>query len=189
DPFTGRPAYNPLNNFNRGPEASPTFGGAIHLTATPNTLQTELGLAAGATVQRQPGAGSGNDNSNTDWLICCSQYGQPPRNSDSHIGQEVNLVCSNRFKVTLANPPGLYLQTPVWPPEAWVRFPPAAPAGAKLEDYFRIVRGADQSPGPDDRLMASNFYLHCVLEVPRSQGFCLSDIEITATDPDNNNTG
>ena len=30
-------------------------GGAMHLTATPNTLQTELGLGAGATVQRVTG--------------------------------------------------------------------------------------------------------------------------------------
>jgi hypothetical protein len=181
DPFTGKPAYNPLNNFNRGPQASPTFGGAIHLTATPNTLQTELGLAAGATVQRQPAASG--DNANTDWLICCSQYGQLHRNSDPHIGQEVNLVVSNSLKVSLANPPGLYLQTPVWPPAAWVRFPKAAPAGARLSDYFRVVRGAEQMNGPGGKPIASNFYLHCVLEVPKSQGFCVSDIEIMATDP------
>jgi hypothetical protein len=181
DPFTGKPAYNPLNNFNRGPEASPTFGGAIHLTATPNTLQTELGLAAGATVQRQPN--SSGDNANTDWLICCSQYGQPHRNSDPHIGQEVNLVVANSLRVSLANPPGLYLQTPVWPSDAWVRFPKAAPPGAKLQDYFRVVRGAEQMDGPGGKPIASNFYLHCVLEVPKSQRFCVSDIEITATDP------
>jgi len=181
DPFTGQPAYNPLNNFNRGPQASPTFGGAIHLTATPNTLQTELGLAAAATVQRKPDACG--DNTNTDWLICCSQYGQLHRNSDPHIGQEVNVVVANSLKVSLANPPGLYLQTPVWPPEAWVRFPKTAPAGAKLQDYFHVVRGAEQMFGPGGKQMASNFYLHCVLEVHRSQGFCVSDIEIMATDP------
>jgi hypothetical protein len=181
DPFTGRPAYNPLNNFNRGPEASPTFGGAIHLTATPNTLQTELGLAAGATVQRQPN--SDGDNTNTDWLICCSQYGQPHRNSDPHIGQEVNLVVANSLRVTLANPPGLYLQTPVWPSDAWVRFPRGAPAGARLQDYFRVVRGAEEMAGPGGKPIASNFYLHCVFEVPKSEGFCVSDIEIMATDP------
>lgn len=181
DPFTGGPTYDPLNKFNSGPEADPTAGGAMHLTATPNTLQTELGLAAGATVQRQPN--SGGDNTNTDWLICCSQYGQLHRNSDPHIGQEVNLVVQQSLRVSLANPPGLYLQTPVWPSDAWVRFPSHAPAGAKLQDYFRIARGTEQMNGPNGQPMASNFYLHCVMEVPKSQGFCLSDIEIMATDP------
>jgi hypothetical protein len=181
DPFTGGPTYDPLNKFNSGPEADPTTGGAMHLTATPNTLQTELGLAAGATVQRQ--ANSGGNNTNTDWLICCSQYGQLHRNSDPHIGQSVNLVVQRSLKVSLANPPGLYLQAPVWPSEAWVKFPPNAPAGAKLQDYFRVARGTEQMNGPDGQPMASNFYLHCVMEVPKSQGFCLSDIEIMATDP------
>lgn len=172
DPFTGLPAYNPLNPFNSGPAGDPTSGGAMHLTATPNTLQTELGLAGGATVQREQG------NTNTQALICCSQYGQPHRNSDPHIGQNVNLVVSKALKATLANPPGLYLQTPLWPSPAWVKFPDGAPQGAKLEDFFHVVRGTEALDGPDGTPMASNFYLHCVFEVPKSLGFCVSDIQI-----------
>ena len=51
DPSTGNPAYNPLNKWNSGPLSirggTTSSGGAMHLTATPNTLQTELGLAGG----------------------------------------------------------------------------------------------------------------------------------------------
>jgi hypothetical protein len=60
DPSTGNPAYNPLNKWNigtvsiRGAGAQAT-GGAMHLTSTPNTLQTEMGLAGAATVLRQNG--------------------------------------------------------------------------------------------------------------------------------------
>ena len=50
DPFTGGPAYNPLNAFNNGPAGSPTTGGVMHLTSTPNTVQTEIGLAGQATL-------------------------------------------------------------------------------------------------------------------------------------------
>jgi hypothetical protein len=96
DPSTGQPAYNPLNKWNsgtvstRGANAS---GGAMHLTSTPNTLQTELGLAGGATVTRKVGT------SNPQKLICCSQYGQSFRNSDPHIGQNVNQIVAAGSKV------------------------------------------------------------------------------------------
>lgn len=65
DPSTGRPAYNPLNKWNSGPVSNDSQGGAMHLTSTPNTLQTEIGLACAATIQRQ-GYGPGDPNG----LIC-----------------------------------------------------------------------------------------------------------------------
>lgn len=75
DPSTGLPAYNPLNKWNSGPQRTASSGGAMHLTSTPNTLQTETGLAGAATIQRLMG------NSDPEALLCCSQYGQPFRNS------------------------------------------------------------------------------------------------------------
>ncbi len=74
DPSTGHAAYNPLNKWNSGPlsiRGKHASGGAMHLTSTPNTLQTELGLAGGATVGRSVAG-----NANPQKLICCSQYGQ-----------------------------------------------------------------------------------------------------------------
>ena len=64
--------FNPLNKWNSGPievrtgDPASFTGGVIHLTSTPNTLQTELGLAGAATVQYK----CGNQDSQT--LICCA---------------------------------------------------------------------------------------------------------------------
>src|SRR5262249_8970475 len=109
DPSTNRVAYNPLNKWNSGPHARRTWagqtgdsGGAMHLTSTPNTLQTELALAGAATVQRTQG------NKQAECLICCSKYGQNHRNSDPNIGQQVNVAVSHNHVATLADPPGLY---------------------------------------------------------------------------------
>jgi hypothetical protein len=112
DPGTGLPAYNPLNKWNSGPYGSTTQGGAMHLTSTPNTIQTEIGLGAAATVLRNyPNGGQipGND---IQSLICSAQYGQYGRNSDPNIGAGVNTLAAAGFAITLYNPPGLYIQMP-----------------------------------------------------------------------------
>src|SRR5262249_19256063 len=59
DPSTGAAAYNPLNKWNRGTVSARgganASGGAVHLTSTPNTLQTELvSAAATATMPARP---------------------------------------------------------------------------------------------------------------------------------------
>jgi hypothetical protein len=163
DPSTGRPAYNPLNKWNAGPvskRGANASGGAIHLTSTPNTLQTELGLAGGATVLRTVG------NSNPQQLICCSQYGQSFRNSDPHIGQNVNQVVSAGFNVSLANPPGLYIQMPDFsgyklPPD------PHLPAGAQPSDCWQVVRGAAIVTDPvTGQPFNGNMMLHVAFQIP-----------------------
>jgi hypothetical protein len=102
DPTTGRPAYNPLNKWNNGAASrrgANASGGAIHLTSTPNTLQTELGLAGGATVRRTVG------NTNPQKLICCSQFGQAFRNSVRISGRRSTRSCrkatTSRWVVSL----------------------------------------------------------------------------------------
>ena len=104
DPLTDDYAYDPTNKWNSGTESLDDSGGAIHLTSPPNTLSAEITLAAAATIIRQ----SGNDEQT---LICCSQYGRPRRNSDPHIGQSANQFASE-LCITLADPVGLYIQTP-----------------------------------------------------------------------------
>ena len=42
-------------------------------------------------------------------LIRCSRYGEPGRNSDPHIGEQVNALARQRADITLNNPVGLYL--------------------------------------------------------------------------------
>ena len=164
DPSTGRPAYNPLNKWNFGTVSGSSAGGAMHLTATPNTLQTEIGEAAGATSQRS----CGNNNSNK--LICCDQTGQPHRNSDPNIGQSVNKLVAAQNAVTLANPPGLYIQLPNFSGYQ-------TPDGTDAASFWTVVRG-QETLTVDGVTLPGNFILHAVFEVPASKGYTVSDITI-----------
>jgi hypothetical protein len=183
DPETGRPAYNPLNRFNsgtiatRGGTPAQNSGGAMHLTATPNTLQTELGLGAGATVQRSQG------NTDPQALICCGQYGQNYRNSDPHIGQTINLAVGAGLNISLADPPGLYIQMPSF---AQYELPadPKLPAGATAADCWHIIRGFEHifdevSSAP----FPGSFILHAAFQIPQAWidagvSFTVGDIKI-----------
>ncbi|HEV7764802.1 MAG TPA: hypothetical protein VGQ76_07375 [Thermoanaerobaculia bacterium] len=181
DPQTGRPGYNPLNKWNSGTIAtrggSDAFGGAMHLTATPNTLQTELGLGAGATVQRAQG------NTDPQALICCGQYGQNYRNSDPHIGQSINLAVGAGFNISLADPPGLYIQMPSF---AQYRLPadPKLPAGATAADCWQIIRGYEIVTDPvTNEPYPGSFILHAAFQIPQTWidagvTFTVSDIKI-----------
>jgi hypothetical protein len=185
DPQTGRPAYNPLNKWNSGTKAvrsgpsSGFSGGAMHLTATPNTLQTELGLGAGATVQRSQG------NTDPQALICCSQYGQNYRNSDPHIGQTINLAVAagKGLNISLADPPGLYLQMPSFS-EYVLPADPKLPAGAKPSDCWHIVRGYERIIDPITKApFPGSFILHAAFQLPQSWtdagvSFTIDDITI-----------
>lgn len=195
DPETGGPVYNPLNKWNSGPVSVRTgapsgfTGGVMHLTSTPNTLQTELGLAGAATVQYASG------NSNQQALICCAQYGQEYRHSDPLIGQSVNQAVGGQItggnnRVCLADPVGLYLQD---------LFNPAAfgfsstvdqsqlPAGAQASDVFQVVRGAPVVIDPvTGEPFPGQMNLHIVCQIPSAwlaalPSLTLADIEINQT--------
>lgn len=176
DPETGRPAYNPLNRWNSAPVAVRTgapssfTGGVIHLTSTPNTLQTELGLAGSATIQVTSG------NADQQALICCGKFGQEYRHSDPHIGQSVNEVVAGQLSggaaqlVCLADPVGLYIQ-PLINPSAFT-FGPSIdpdklPLDAKAADVFQIVRGwasvVDPVTGQD---FPGGMILHAACQIP-----------------------
>lgn len=183
DPQTGLPAYNPLNRWNSGTIAVRTgdpsqfTGGAMHLTATPNTLQTEIGLGAGATVQRSAG------NTDPQALICCGQYGQNYRNSDPHIGQTINLAVGAGFNISLADPPGLYIQMPSF---AQMELPndPKLPAGAKPADCWQIIRGFERLTDPITKApFPGSFILHAAFQLPQAWidagvSFTVGDIKV-----------
>jgi hypothetical protein len=183
DPATGNPAYNPLNKWNRGTvstRGAESSGGVMHLTSTPNTLQTEMGLAGAATVQRKSG------NADPQVLICCSQYGQPFRHSDPHIGQGVNQAVSavpGGLLVSLANPVGLYIQMPDF---SVFQLPtdPNLPEGATAADCWQIVRGSETLTNPyNGEPFNGNFILHAVFQIPEKWidagvKFTVGDIQI-----------
>nr|WP_315239677.1 hypothetical protein [uncultured Flavobacterium sp.] len=180
NPITGGPVYNPLNKWNTGTVSNPSSGGAMHLTSTPNTLQTEIGLATSATVQRNnPATG------NTIWpsrsyndLLCFAQYGQKNRNSDPTIGGTVNNlvngVLTNKISkvATLADPPGLYIQMPDFRNYK-------TPEGTDASEFWRIVRGSKTLKDQYGNTMPGNFILHAVFEIPQgTRRYTISDITI-----------
>jgi hypothetical protein len=180
DPVSGAQLYNPLNKWNSGTTSvrgANATGGAMHLTATPNTLQTEINLAASATVQRTQG------NANPGQLICCSLYGQQYRHSDPHIGQSVNQIVGLGTTVALANPSGLYIQMPDFTQYS-LPDDPNLPAGAKPEECWQIVRGVEKLEDlVTGKPFAGNFILHVAFQLPQSWidagvSFTVGDIEI-----------
>lgn len=183
NPITGEPIYNPLNKWNSGPVSNDNLGGAIHLTSTPNTLQTEIGLATAATVQRNNPSGT---TGNTAWpsrsyntLLCDAQYGQKNRNSDPNIGGTVNnLVTGHTIipnlaaqVVTLADPPGLYIQMPDFTNYS-------TPDGTDASTFWNIIRGSQTLNDQYGNQMPGNFILHAVFEVPADKNYTINDITI-----------
>lgn len=158
--------YKKINKFNDN-----TTNGAVSLISPPNTLPAEIYLAAAATIIREC---DGKTVTNKDQLIQCSQYGTAGRNSDPTIGSAVNqIIRSGGSKVSLANPVGLYIQTPDF---SSFQLPPNAPAGKTAANYWRIVRGHKAQPG-----QGIDQILHVVFEVPQADGFLVSDITIDGT--------
>jgi hypothetical protein len=186
NPVTGGPVYNPLNKWNSGTISNNTLGGAIHLTSTPNTLQTEIGLATAATVQRNNPSGT---TGNTIWplrmynnLLCDAQYGQKNRNSDPNIGGNVNnlvngILTANVSQVaTLADPPGLYIQMPDFTNYV-------TPDKTDASTFWKIVRGSKTLNDQYGNPMPGNFILHAVFEVPANKNYTVSDIRINNSQP------
>ncbi len=179
DPDTGQNAYNPLNKWNSGPiamrDGANSYGGVMHLTSTPNTLQTELGLAGAATVQYQPPGGTGNNDAQA--LICCGNYGQEYRHSDPTIGQTVNQVVGGQYagvplRACLANPVGLYIQVPDPTSFAFgssITVGIDVPADAKPIDIYQVVRGSAVVVDPvTGQPFGGNMVLHAVVQIPAS---------------------
>jgi hypothetical protein len=165
DPTTGNPAYNPTNKWNYGTQHLPgVSGGAMHLTSPPNTLSAEIYLAAASTIQR-----TGIPPNNKQALICCSQYGQSFRNSDPNIGGSGNGVAATQL-LSLADPVGLYIQTPNW---SLYQTPDGTPAS----DFWTVTRGAVDPNGGDN----TDSILHAVFEVPASKSYGINDIKILDT--------
>ncbi|ABE55364.1 conserved hypothetical protein [Shewanella denitrificans OS217] len=164
DPFTNAPAYNPLNKWNKGTIATNIGGGAVHLTSPPNTIGAEILLAAQATLLRELAP----DNYNMQSLVCAGAFGRPYRNSDPHIGLQVNQVIKNvGVKIMLTNPLGLYLQAPDFSNYTF-------PEGTCVNDWFSVVRGRRANTDGE----SYDQILHMKFHAPT--GYTLEDVTIGA---------
>jgi hypothetical protein len=151
DLFDASGGYTPQNKYN-----STTTGGAMHLIQGANTLGAEIELSAAATIVRIKNGAPITDEQE---LIECAQYGVAQRNTDPHIGAEVNSIARQRADIALSNPVGLYfkdLTTDGW----------ATPDGSDPRSYWTYVRGDAEHP------------VRAVYEVPPAKGYTISDITI-----------
>ena len=163
----GNPAYNPLNKWNYGNEATETGGGAVHLTSPPNTVGAEMYLGGAATILRD----LPDDQYSPANMICSGQYGGNFRNSDPNIGMQGNQVVRNVGKpITLTNPIALYMQMPDFSNYE-------TPDGTPASEFFTVVRGRTAAEaGPD---VHYDQILHATFEVPAEKGYTVSDIVIS----------
>jgi hypothetical protein len=189
DPSTGQPYYNPLNKWNTGTASGSSSGGAIHLTSTPNTLQTEIGISSAATVLRtnpnppvptQPTIWSNPSQNNP--LLCFAQYGQKFRNSDPTIGNGINGNVNDGLTLSLTNPPGLYIQMPNFTQYSTPKNTDGTQTPAS--QFWNIVRGVETLNDESGNVLPGNFILHAVFEVPESYGYTISDIQINGVNID-----
>jgi hypothetical protein len=143
--------YRPANKWNNS-----TKNGAMHLIQGANTLGAEINIAVRSTIVRKI---KGTVLTGEQDLINCSQYGDPERNSDPHIGAQINELARQKADICVANPVALYirdLDTTGWD----------APDGSDPKQFWNIVRG--------DAAHA----LRAVFEVPAARGFTVGDISI-----------
>jgi phosphatidylserine/phosphatidylglycerophosphate/cardiolipin synthase-like enzyme len=143
--------YDPRNRFNNS-----TSRGAMHLIQAANTLGAEIELGAAATIRR---AVNGAEVTGAQELIVCSRYGEPGRNSDPHIGEQVNALARQKADITINNPVGLYLHE--FNPVGWT-----TPDGTNARDFWKFVRGKD------------GHFVRAVYEVPAGKGYVVGDIRI-----------
>ena len=151
DLFLSNGQYRPQNKWNKS-----TTLGAMHLIQAANTLGAELNIAVQSSIIRRI---NGTILMGEQELIDCGQYGDPERNSDPHIGAQINALARQQADITIANPVALYIQglsTNGW----------RTPDGSDPKQYWTIVRGD------------ANHAVRAVYEVPQAKGFTVSDITI-----------
>lgn len=105
--------------------------GPIHLMQGTNFLSAAVELAAAATIVRKI---DGQVITAEQELIACSKFGERRRNSDPHIGAQVNELARAKADVTLADPAGLCiasLNTGGW----------KTPDDADPQEFWQPVRG------------------------------------------------
>jgi hypothetical protein len=151
DLFFSSGQYRANNKWNNS-----TSNGAMHLVQPNNNLGAEIDIAVRSTIVRQI---NGTVLTGERELIDCGQYGDPERNSDPHIGAQVNALARQQAFITIANPVALYIAG--FAPVGW-----RTPDNSDPKDYWKIVRG--------DAAHA----LRAVYEVPAAKNFVVGDITI-----------
>lgn len=98
-------------------------------------------------------------------LIGCARFGEAGRNSDPHIGAQVNELVRARNEVSLADPAGLYIDTTDW----------ETPDGSDPTDWIRVVR---PTVSHERGVQPGDFALRVIVEAPPGSNAVLGDVRI-----------
>jgi hypothetical protein len=143
--------YNWFNKWNNS-----TNGNPIHLTQASNNLDAAVALASDATVVRVV---KGRTITSEQELIRCGGFGEPTRNSDPHIGAQINELARMKADVTVEDPAGLYISD--FTPAGW-----KTPDGTDPKSFWKYTRGP------------AGKRLRGVYEVPESKKYMVGDVTI-----------
>jgi hypothetical protein len=144
-------AYNRRNRWNSRTDAPP-----VHLIQGNNNRGAAVELAAAASIVRVI---DGRPIVAEQELIRCSGFGEERRNSDPHIGAEINALARMKADVTLADPVGLYISD--FTPAGWT-----TPDDTDPKSFWSYTRGEEGRR------------LRGVYEVSEDKDYVVGDIKI-----------
>ncbi|HVM36592.1 MAG TPA: hypothetical protein VM784_14780 [Actinomycetota bacterium] len=135
---------------------SSTDGPIVHLSQRNNNLRAAITLTAEATILREI---DGQLLSHPQTLVLCGRLGDERRHSDPQIGAAVNGLVAAGADVSLADPPGLYL-------DGIVTGGLETPDGTDPQEFWHVERGD------------ADHVVRAVFEVPGELGYKVGDITI-----------
>jgi hypothetical protein len=141
----------PKNQLNR-----PASGKIAHLSERSNNLLAAIALAAEATVLREK---DGVQVTEKKALVRCGGLGEELRNSDPQIALAINQLAGEGNDISLADPPGLYI-------DEFLSAGIQTPDDADAADFWQLTRG------DEEHAVRARF------EVPTERGYPVSKITI-----------
>lgn len=133
-----------------------TEGSIVHLSQSTNNLRAAVTLAAESTVLRER---DGILLTHPQTLVLCGRLGDERRHSDPQIGAALNGLVAAGADVSLADPPGLYL-------DGIITTGFETPDGNDAQQFWRVERGE------------ADHVVRAVFEVPSELGYMVGDIQI-----------
>jgi hypothetical protein len=152
--------FNPRNKYNISP-------GIVHLSHRANSLGAEVNLAGVSGIARKNAKNAIVDPADAERILCCSEGGDPDRNSDPLIGQQAYSLVLAQKRYTLANPVGLYIagvdHSRLLLPDNRTAVP---------REWWKEVRGSGIWDSNRSRVLRLEF------EVPKTEKFVVGDLLI-----------
>lgn len=156
--------YNPRNRWN-WPQSVGAHGIVMHMGQSNNALVAAIILAG---VASWPRADDNGDITGEAELIGCARFGEAGRNSDPHIGAQINELVRDGNEVSFADPAGLYIDsvdTTDW----------ETPDGSDPADWIRVVR---PTVSHERGIKTGDFAVRVIVEAPPGSNAVLGDVRI-----------